>query len=303
MEKVIIIGSGCAGLTAGIYTARANLKPLIIEGLQAGGLLTTTSDVENFSGFANGINGFELVWNMRTQAEKFGARLLSDVVESLDLSGDIKEVHLQSGKTLKCEKLILALGAKPRLTGALNEDTYYGGKGVSTCATCDGAFYKNQDVAIIGGGDSACEEADFLSKFASKVYLIHRRDTLRASKIMAERALNNPKIIPIWDSAVIEVLGKDDKCHALKIENLKTKELSEIKVKAMFVAIGHSPNTQICKGQLELDDAGYIITQAHSLVKTSIENVYAAGDCCDKEFRQAITAAGMGAMAAILASR
>ncbi len=303
MEKVIIIGSGCAGLTAGIYTARAKLNPLIIEGLQAGGLLTTTTDVENFSGFPNGINGFELVWNMRTQAEKFGAKLLGDVVESLDLSDKIKKVHLQSGKTLECEKLILALGATPRLTGALNESTYYGGKGVSTCATCDGAFYKDVPVAIIGGGDSACEEADFLSKFASQVYLIHRRDTLRASKIMAQRALSNPKITPIWDSTVIEVLGKDNKCHALKIENLKTKEISEIQVNAMFVAIGHSPNTQICKGILPLDDDGYIITKPNSLVETEIKGVYAAGDCTDKEFRQAITAAGMGAMAGILCSR
>ncbi len=303
MEKIVIAGSGCAGLTAAIYAARAGLNPLVIEGAQSGGILTTTSNVENFPGFADGIDGFTLLWNMRKQAEKFGARFLSDQIVNADLKSALKKIALQSSQSIECEKIILALGAKPKLTGAKNEEMFYGGKGVSTCATCDGAFYKGKTVAVVGGGDSAAEEALFLTKFAQKVFLIHRRDSLRASDLMAKRVLSNPKITPIWNHTVSEVLGENGKVCALVLKDTKNATLQTLQTSAMFVAIGSTPNTDFCKGQLDMDSNGYIIPQSGSLVKTNLENVFAAGDCCDPEFRQAITAAATGAMAAILCSK
>jgi len=304
MEEIVIIGSGCAGMTAAIYAARAGCNPLVIEGPQSGGLLTTTSEVENFPGFPEGIDGFGLLWNMRQQAEKFGAKVESSIVEKVDFSSSTKKIFLSGGKVVESKKVIIATGAKPRLTGAKNEAQLYGGNGVSTCATCDGAFYRDVPVSIVGGGDTAAEEALFLSKFASKVYLIHRRDALRADKIMAQRVIDNPKITVLWDSIVKEVLPDENgKCKGLVLENVKTKTSSEIECKAMFAAIGHIPNTEIFKGHLPQDENGYIIPEGKSLVETNIENVFVAGDCSDKTFRQAITASAMGAMAAILATR
>ena len=289
-------------MTAAIYTARAGLNPLVLEGPKPGGLIISTSEVENFPGFPNGIDGFSLVWNMRLQAEKFGVRIEGATVEKVELEGPVKKLYGVGGKIYETEKLIIATGAAPRWTGAKNEQEMLGGKGVSTCATCDGAFFKGKDVLVIGGGDSACEEALFLAEMTGGVKLVHRRDTLRASKIMTDRVLGNAKIAPVWNSVLREVIpGDDGKCTAAVVENLKTGERSEILCSAVFVAIGHVPNTDIFKGHLETDEEGYIIPQGGSLVKTSVENVFVAGDCSDKNFRQAITASGMGAMAAILA--
>ena len=240
MEKVIIIGSGCAGMGAAIYAARGGLNPLVIEGSQPGGQITTTSMVENFPGFADGIDGFGLVWGMRAQAEKFGARIVNAVVEDVDFSSNPKKIFCSGGRVFEAEKVVIATGAASKMIGAKNEMELFGGKGVSTCATCDGAFYRGKDVVIVGGGDSACEEALFLAKFASSLKLIHRRDELRASKIMAERILKSEKITPVWNSVVKEVLiGSDGKCAGVKIENVKTGEASEIPCGGVFVAIGH----------------------------------------------------------------
>lgn len=304
MEELVIIGSGCAGMGAAIYAARGGLNPLVIEGMQPGGQITTTSMVENFPGFADGIDGFGLVWAMRTQAEKFGARILNAAVEDVDFSGDVKKIFCSGGQVFEAKKVIVATGASSRMIGAKNEMELFGGKGVSTCATCDGAFYRGKGVVIVGGGDSACEEALFLTKFASSVHLVHRREELRASKIMAERILKNEKITPVWNSVVREVLiGADGKCAGVKIENVKTGEMSEIACSGVFVAIGHKPNTDVFRGKLEMDEEGYLIPASGSLVRTNIENVYVAGDCSDKRYRQAITAAAMGAMAGIEAQR
>ncbi len=301
MEDIIIIGSGCAGMGAAIYSARAGMAPLVLEGSQPGGLLTTTSDVENFPGFPDAVNGFELVWKMRQQAEKFGARVESAIVESVDFSGQIKKLNLQGGRVLEAKKVVIATGSSPRMTGAKGEKELYGGRGVSACATCDGAFYRGKDVVVIGGGDTACEEAIFLTRFCSSVKLIHRRDKLRASKIMAERLLANDKITPIWDSVLDEVIADDSgMCTAVALKNIKTGEISKIDCKGVFVAIGHVPNTSAFKGAVDMDDEGYII--ARDSVKTNVENVYVAGDCADRDFRQAITAAASGCKAGIVAS-
>ena len=303
MEEIVIIGSGCAGMGAAIYAARAGMSPLGIEGAQPGGLLTTTSDVENFPGFPEGVNGFALLWKMREQAQKFGARIENAVVEKVDFSGETKKVFCSGEKVFEAKKIVVATGSSPRMTGAKGEAEMYGGKGVSACATCDGAFYRGKDVAVVGGGDSACEEAVFLTRFCSSVKIIHRRGEFRASKIMADRALSNPKIEPVWDSVVDEILPDENGlCRGVAVRNAKTGEKSEIACKAVFVAIGHKPNTDIFKGILEMDDEGYIVPLSGTQVKTNVENVFVAGDCADKTFRQAITASAMGCMAAILAS-
>lgn len=303
MEEIIIIGSGCAGMGAAIYAARAGMSPFVIEGAQPGGLLTTTSDVENFPGFPEGVNGFDLLWKMREQAQKFGARIENAVVEKVDFSGEAKKVFCSGEKVFEAKKIVVATGSSPRMTGAKGEAEMYGGKGVSACATCDGAFYRGKDVAVVGGGDSACEEAVFLTRFCSSVKIIHRRGEFRASKIMADRALSNPKIEPVWDSVVDEILPDENGlCRGVVVRNAKTGEKSEIACKAVFVAIGHKPNTDIFKGILEMDDEGYIVPLSGTQVKTNVENVFVAGDCADKTFRQAITASAMGCMAAILAS-
>lgn len=303
MEEIIIIGSGCAGMGAAIYAARAGMSPFVIEGAQPGGLLTTTSDVENFPGFPEGVNGFDLLWKMREQAQKFGARIENAVVEKVDFSGEAKKVFCSGEKVFEAKKIVVATGSSPRMTGAKGEAEMYGGKGVSACATCDGAFYRGKDVAVVGGGDSACEEAVFLTRFCSSVKIIHRRGEFRASKIMADRALSNPKIGPVWDSVVDEILPDENGlCRGVVVRNAKTGEKSEIACKAVFVAIGHKPNTDIFKGILEMDGEGYIVPLSGTQVKTNVENVFVAGDCADKTFRQAITASAMGCMAAILAS-
>lgn len=303
MENVIILGTGCAGLTAAIYTARANLNPLVIEGIQPGGQLTTTSEVENFPGFPEGIDGFELMQRLRKQAERFGARFVSDTIHTITLDGDTKRLTSDT-KGYESKALIFATGAAPKMMNVPGEKEMFGGKGVTTCATCDGAFYRNMDVVVIGGGDSACEEATFLTRFCSKITLIHRRDELRASKIMAARTLEHPKIQPAWDSVVEEVLADaEGRVRGVRVKNIKTNTVSEIPCKGVFVAIGHSPNTSSLKNIVELDSQGYVLPMNGSMVKTKIPGLFAAGDCVDHVFRQAITAAGMGCQAAIESER
>jgi thioredoxin reductase (NADPH) len=303
VENVVIVGTGCAGLTAAIYTGRANLAPLVLEGVLPGGQLTTTSEVENFPGFPEGIDGFQLMQNLRKQAEKFGTHYESGTVTGLDTSSWPYTLSL-SDREIKAKTVIIATGASPRLTGIPGEKELYGGKGVTTCATCDGAFYRKMDVVVIGGGDSAAEEALFLTRFASKVYLVHRRDSLRASKIMADRALAHPKIVPVWDSVPLEVMGvPEGAVSGLKVKNLKTNAESVLPVKGIFVAIGHVPNTAPFKNAVDTDDQGYFVPADHSQVKTKTPGVYVAGDCADHHYRQAITAAGMGCQAAIEAER
>lgn len=303
MENVIILGTGCAGFTAGIYTARANLEPLILEGKQPGGQLTTTSEVENFPGFPEGVDGFMLMDSLRKQATKFGARVENAYVDRVELTED-KKILYAGEKAYEAKSVVIATGAAPRLLGVPGEQEMFGGKGVTTCATCDGAFYRDVEVVVVGGGDSACEEALFLTRFCSKVTLIHRRDELRASRIMAERALAHEKIEPLWDSAVEEVLADDaGKARAVQVRNLKTDEIGEVPCKGVFIAIGHVPNTQPFEGILPLDENGYFVPEANSMVQTAVPGVYVAGDCADHVYRQAITAAGMGCQAAIEAER
>ncbi len=302
MENVIILGTGCAGLTAAIYAARANLEPLVIEGSQPGGQLTTTSEVENFPGFPEGIDGFLLMDNLRKQAKRFGARFESDVIESVDFSGPVKK--LKGAKNYEAKTVIVATGARPRLLDIPGEKEMYGGKGVTTCATCDGAFYRGMDVVVVGGGDSATEEALFLTRFASKVYLLHRRDELRASKIMADRAIEHEKIDIQWSTIPEEVLADDQgMMRAVRVQDAKTGQTREIEAKGFFIAIGHIPNTAFLGGALKTDDEGYLVSDHESGVHTGIEGVYVAGDCADHVYRQAITAAGMGCRASIEAER
>lgn len=303
IENVVIVGTGCAGLTAAIYTGRANLSPLVIEGSLPGGQLTTTSEVENFPGFPEGVDGFMLMQNLRKQAEKFGTRYESGTVVGLDTSSWPHTLKL-SDREIKAKVIIVATGASPRMTGIPGEKELYGGKGVTTCATCDGAFYRNMDVAVIGGGDSAAEEALFLTRFAKKVYLVHRRDTLRASKIMADRATSHPKIECVWDSVPVAVEGvAEGAVSGLKVRHVKTNAESVLPVKGVFVAIGHVPNTAPFKSAVDTDDQGYFVPLVGSQVKTKTPGVYVAGDCADHHYRQAITAAGMGCQAAIEAER
>lgn len=301
MENVVIIGSGCAGLTAAIYTARANLSPLVLEGRQPGGQLTTTTLVENFPGFVEGIDGSELIMNMKSQAQRFGARFQYAAVEEFE-TGKGGVIRLKAGgEWLETRTLIIASGASARYPGLEGERALIG-HGLTACATCDGAFYRGVPVAVIGGGDSACEEAQFLTRFASKVYLIHRRDTLRASKIMAGHALANPKIEPVWDT-VLSAYLKDEKgeLRAVRLKNVKTGCESELEIKCVFSAIGHTPNTAIFEGKLDLDEKGYLIQKKGT--QTNLPGVFAAGDVADPVYRQAITSAGQGCAAALDAER
>ena len=303
VENVVIVGTGCAGLTAAIYTARANLNPLVLEGGQPGGQLTTTSEVENFPGFPEGIDGFMMMDNLRKQATRFGTRFQSTLVTEVDFTSQPRKL-LCGEKTILAKSVIIATGASPRMTGIPGEKELFGGKGVTTCATCDGAFYRNMDVAVIGGGDSAAEEALFLTRFCSKVYLVHRRDSLRASKIMADRATSHEKIEMVWDSVPVAVDGvEDDAVSGLRIKNVKTDEESTLAIKGLFVAIGHIPNTGPFAPPLDTDDQGYFQPAAGSQVQTNVPGVYVAGDCADHVYRQAITAAGMGCQAAIETER
>ena len=301
VRNVIIIGSGPAGYTAALYTARASLKPLVFEGaVTAGGALMNTTEVENFPGFQDGIMGPELMDNMRAQAERFGAELIPDDVVSVDLTGEIKTVTDTVGTVHKAKAVIVATGSQHRKLGLPNEDAL-SGRGVSWCATCDGFFFKDQDIAVVGGGDTAMEEATFLSRFAKSVTVVHRRDTLRASKAMQERAFADPKIKFIWDSEVAEVKG-NPKLEGLALRNLKTGELTELPVTGLFIAIGHDPRTELFKGQLNLDEEGYLKVDAPS-TRTTLTGVFGAGDVVDHTYRQAITAAGTGCSAALDAER
>jgi thioredoxin reductase (NADPH) len=303
MEKVVIIGTGCAGLTAAIYAARSNLSPLVLTGTMPGGLLTTTSIVENYPGFPDGIDGYELMVRMQQQAEKFGARVkVLQTVESVDLSKKPFTLVVD-GEPVQTQTIIIATGAGHRHLG-LESEHLLEKKGVTYCATCDGAWpmFRNQPLVVVGGGDSACEEATYLTRFASEVYLVHRRDSLRASKIMAERTLSHPKIKPIWDTAVTEILDvSQDKVTGVRLKNLKTNEEKFLPCAGVFIAIGHVPNTQIFKGKLDMDENGYVIPKRGT--ETSVPGVFVAGDCSDHVYRQAITAAGLGCAAAIDAER
>ena len=302
MEKVVIVGTGCAGLTAALYTARANLTPLVLTGRQPGGLLTTTTIVENFPGFPEGVDGYELVTRMQKQAEKFGARVQNATLEAVDLSQRPFTLTVD-GEKVQAETLIIATGAGHRHLG-LDSEHKLENKGVTYCATCDGALpmFRNQPLVVVGGGDSACEEANYLTRFASVVYLIHRRDSLRASKIMADRTLALPKIKPIWNAVVTEVLDvKQDKVTGVRIKDVNTNEEKTLDCAGVFVAIGHVPNTQLFKGVVDTDEAGYIIPKSGAA--TNVPGVFVAGDCSDHVYRQAITAAGMGCAAAIEVER
>lgn len=299
MENVVIIGAGAAGLTAAIYTARANLSPIVIEGMQPGGQLTTTSDVENYPGFPNGVDGTMLMADMRAQAERFGTRYIFGEVVEADLKGPTYTLKLTDGETIESKTLIIATGATAKYLGLPSEEAFLG-RGVSACATCDGAFYRDVPVVVVGGGDTACEEAIFLTRFASKVTMVHRRDAFRASKIMAQRAIEHEKIEIAWNTVVEEVLGDDSGVTGVRIRNTETDEVSDVVCKGYFSAIGHKPNTEVFADALETDEVGYLVADG---VKTSIPGIYAAGDVADRIYRQAVTAAGTGCAAALEAER
>ena len=301
VRNVIIIGSGPAGYTAAVYAARAQLNPLVFEGaVTAGGALMNTTEVENYPGFAEGIMGPQLMEEMRKQAERFGAELITDDVTDVKLDGDVKTVTDGSGRTYQAKAVILAMGSGYRELGLENEKRL-SGHGVSWCATCDGFFFREQEIAVVGGGDTAAEEATFLTRFAKKVYLIHRRDELRASKVMAERVLTNEKIEPVWNSQVVDVLG-EDKVSGIVIEDTVTGDKRELPVTGLFIAIGHDPRSELVRGVVDVDGEGYVTVDAPS-TRTNVEGVFACGDLVDHTYRQAITAAGTGCSAALDAER
>tara|TARA_B100001971_G_scaffold214761_1_gene254143 strand:+ start:7676 stop:8596 length:921 start_codon:yes stop_codon:yes gene_type:complete len=295
MHKVVIIGSGPAGLTAALYCARANLSPLLVEGLQVGGQLTLTTDVENYPGFPQGILGPQLMQDMREQAERFGTNFLTGDVTAVELNTRPFKITLAENDQISTQALIVSTGATAQMLNIKSEQKYLG-QGVSTCATCDGAFFREKELIVVGGGDSAIEEGMFLTKFASTVTIVHRRDSLRASKIMQERAFQNEKMKFIWDSIVEEVYG-DSVVQGVKLRNLKTNTLTDIPCSGVFIAIGHTPNTRLFVNQLDMDEQGYLLT--HDGTKTNVPGVFAAGDVQDHVYRQAVTAAGSGCMAAI----
>ena len=301
-EKVIIVGSGAAGLTAAIYAARANLEPLVIEGIQPGGQLTITTDVENYPGYADVVQGPWMMEQMRLQAKKVGARIINDIVTSVDFKNNKKILKLDSNKTLETETVIIATGAQAKWLG-LESENEFNGRGVSACATCDGFFYRNKEVAVIGGGNTAVEEALYLSNICSKVTLIHRRDELRSEKILQKRLFEKENVKIIWNNVVDEIKGNESGVNSLKLSSTISKETEIINVEGVFVAIGHSPSTEAFKGAIDMDDEGYIIAQKPGTSLTNIDGVFAAGDCVDKIYRQAVTAAGMGCMAALDAEK
>jgi thioredoxin reductase (NADPH) len=300
VRNLIIVGSGPAGYTAAVYAARASLQPLVIEGASSGGALMTTTDVENFPGFPDGVLGPELMDSMRKQAERFGAEFITDDASSVDLTGDVKIVRIGTTE-YRAKAVILATGSAWRPLGVPGEQELLG-HGVSSCATCDGFFFKKQHIAVVGGGDSAMEEATFLTKFAESVTIIHRRDEFRASKIMAGRALSNPKIKVMWDTVVTRVLDGGGKVGGVAVRNVKTGEESTLDVTGVFVAIGHDPRSDLFRGQVDLDDEGYVRVAAPG-TRTNLTGVFAAGDVVDHTYRQAITAAGTGCAAALDAER
>ena len=301
-EKVVIIGSGAAGLTAAIYAARANLTPLVVEGIQPGGQLTITTDVENYPGYADVVQGPWMMEQMRSQALNVGARIINDVVVNVDFKKDKKTISLDSNNELSTNTVIIATGAQAKWLG-LDSERKFNGKGVSACATCDGFFYRNKEVAVIGGGNTAVEEALYLSNICSKVTLVHRRDELRAEKILQKRLFAKENINIIWNNVISEILGDENGVNSLKIKDKNSDKTEIINVEGVFIAIGHSPSTEPFKGVLEMDQEGYIIAQKPGTSITNIEGVFAAGDCVDKIYRQAVTAAGMGCMAALDAEK
>ena len=299
IENIIIIGSGPAGDTAALYSARADLNPLVIEGMPPGGQLTITTDVENYPGFPNGVQGPELTELFRKQAERFGARFLTGSVTNVDLGSSPFKLTIEDEKNIFSKAIIIATGATAKLLGLKSESRLMG-RGVSACATCDGFFFKDKELIVVGGGDTAMEEATFLTKFASKIYIVHRRNEFRASKIMQQRVLNNEKIDVIWNSNVVDILGEND-VTGVKLENTISKEISDMPIDGVFLAIGHKPNTDLFKNIIDLNESGYIITKNGT--NTNIPGIFACGDVQDWIYRQAVTAAGTGCMAAIDAER
>jgi len=302
-SKVLIIGSGPAGYTAAIYAARAMLSPTLVQGIQPGGQLTITTDVENYPGYGDVIQGPWLMEQMEAQAKNVGTNIINDIIKSVDLNVYPFTAESESGQTFSADSIIISTGAQARWLG-LDSEKKFQGYGVSACATCDGFFFKDKEVVVVGGGNTAVEEALFLTSFASKVFLVHRRDELRAEKILQDRLFKNEKIQCIWDSQVIDIMGDDNPLNvtSVKIQNIKTEQVTDLKVDGIFVAIGHDPATQLFKGQIDMDNSGYIITKPDSTL-TNINGVYAAGDVKDKTYRQAVTAAGMGCMAALEAEK
>ena len=301
-EKVVIIGSGAAGLTAAIYAARANLNPLVIEGIQPGGQLTITTDVENYPGYADVVQGPWMMEQMKLQAIKVGARIISDIVTKVNFNNDIKNIILDSKKIFECETVIITTGAQAKWLG-LESEKQFNGKGVSACATCDGFFYRNKEVAVIGGGNTAVEEALYLSNICSKVTLVHRRDKLRSEQILQKRLFAKENIEIVWDSVVSQIKGDENGVNALELLSTNSNEKKLIKLDGVFIAIGHVPSTEPFKNSIDMDNEGYIIAKKPGTSFTNVDGVFAAGDCVDKIYRQAVTAAGMGCMAALDAEK